>query len=521
MTNPATPERPDAGRIATTERPAPGGPPAHTHVRPAPGAHQGEAPAHRWWILVTACLAQLMVVLDATVVNIALPTAQADLGFSDDSRQWIVTGYALAFGALLLVGGRIGDLIGRKLAFLIGLVGFAGASALGGAASGLEMLVAARVGQGVFAALLAPAALSLLTTTFTDPHERGRAFATYGALSGAGGAIGLILGGALTEYTSWRWCLFINVPIAVVAVALGLMLLGRNRPDREVTIDLPGALLSVAGLVCLVYGHSKAETDGWSAGVTLGFIAAGVLLVAIFAVVETRVGDPLLPLSVLLDRNRGGAFVSLLLVGGGMFGVFLFLTYYLSVVQGFDPLPTGLAFLPMIAGIAVSSQFATRVVERVGAKLPIGIGFLVGAAGMWSLTLLDVDSSYAAHVVPSIAVLGLGLGFVLPPSISAATDGVDAHHAGVASAAVNTFQQIGGSIGTAILSASAASAAEDYLASHDASNPMTQIAAALESYQAAFWWSAGLLALGGLWALIVLRHGAITRDPDAPIVVAH
>ena len=491
------------------------------HVLP-PHRHREDdrGSAHPWLVLVTACLAQLMVVLDATVVNIALPTAQNALGFSDDDRQWIVTGYALAFGSLLLLGGRIGDLVGRKRAFMIGLVGFATASALGGAATSFGMLTAARVGQGVFAALLAPAALSLITTTFVDPHERGRAFAVYGALSGAGGAIGLILGGALTEYASWRWCLYINVPIAVIAIGLALRLLGRNRPDPEVTVDLPGSLLSVAGLVCVVYGLSRAETDGWTATATLGFIAAGVVLLGVFAVVESRVADPLLPLRVLADRNRGGAFLSLLLVGGGMFGVFLFLTYYLAVVKAYDPLPTGLAFLPMVAGIATTSQLSPRIVARIGVKVPIGLGFAVAALGMASLTRLDLASSYATGVVPSIVVLGLGLGLVLPSTMSAATDRIDLHHAGVASAAVNTFQQIGGSIGTAILSAAATRAADDYLAGHDPSAPTAGLHAALESYQAAFWWSAGLLALGAVVSTLLLRHGPLTRT-EGVAVVAH
>lgn len=475
----------------------------------------------RWWILIVACLAQLMVVLDATIVNIALPSAQADLDFSVDNRQWVVTAYALAFGSLLLVGGRLGDMIGRKQMFVVGMAGFAAASALGGAADSFELLVAARAGQGAFGALLAPAALSIVTTTFTDPHERGRAFAIYGAIAGGGGAIGLLLGGVLTEYLSWRWCLYVNVPIAVVTLVGAVLLLPRTRRDNEVTIDIPGAVLSIAGLVSLVYGLANAETEGWSSGSTYGFILAGVVLLAVFAFVETRVGDPLLPLSVLLDRNRGGSFLAVGVSGAGMFGVFLFVTFYLSTILGYEPLPTGLAFLPMVASIAAAAQLVPILVERVGAKIPVTIGFAVAAAGMLLLTQLEVDSTYVTGVMPGLIVIGLGLGFVMAPSMAGATDRVDSHHAGVASAAVNTFQQIGGSMGTAVLSAVAASAAEDYLVSKNPADPSVLAQAGLESYQTAFLISALIFAGGAVISAVVLRHGAIARDPNAGPVIGH
>jgi EmrB/QacA subfamily drug resistance transporter len=498
--------------------------PAADAVIPAPrGADRPvDHSSARWWILAVACLAQLMVVLDATIVNIALPTAQADIGFSNDNRQWIVTGYALAFGSLLLVGGRLGDLIGRKTTFLVGLVGFAGASAIGGTATSFELLVSARAGQGVFGALLAPAALSLLTTTFTNPHERGRAFAIFGALSGAGGAVGLILGGALTEYLSWRWCLYVNLPIAVVAIVGGYLLLPRQARDQDAHgLDIPGSVLSVFGLVSLVYGLGKAESDGWTSGVTLGFIGAGLILLALFTWVETRVAGPLLPLGVLLDRNRGGSYLSIGFVGAGMFGVFLFLTYYLSTVLGFKPLPTGLAFLPMIVGIVISAQIAPNIVERIGVKVPVTAGFVIAAAGMFWFTRLQVDSTYVVHVLPGLIVVGLGLGQVMAPAMSAATDRVDPEHAGVASAGVNTFQQIGGSIGTAVFSAIAASAASSYLAGKNAADPIVQAHAALDSYTSAFLWSGVVFAIGAVISVVLLRHGALVRDPDAPPTMAH
>ena len=477
----------------------------------------------RWLILGVVTLAQLVVVLDATIVNIALPTAQADIGFDNDARQWIVTAYALAFGSLLLVGGRLADLLGRRPLFLTGLVGFAVASAVGGAAESFGMLVTARAAQGVFGALLAPAALSLLTVTFAEGRERGRAFAIFGAVSGAGGAVGLILGGALTEYLSWRWCLYVNVPIAVAAVIGGLLVLPRREPRAASApgLDVPGSLLSVSGLVALVYGLGTAETDGWTSATTLGFIGLGVVLLIAFVLVERRVAHPLLPLRVVTDRTRGGAFVSIALVGAGMFGVFLFLTYFLSTVLGFEPLETGLAFLPMILALMVAAQVAPALVIKLGYKVPVTLGFLVGAAGMLVFVFLGVDSSYWGHVVPGLVITGLGIGLVMAPAFSAATLGVQAADAGVASAAVNTFQQIGGSIATAVLSALAAAAATDALVGVDPNDPAPLLEASVSSYTTVFAWSAGILAVGAVISSLLLRHGAVEPDPDAPVVIGH
>lgn len=483
---------------------------------------RGASGARRWLVLGVVSLAQLVVVLDATIVNIALPSAQQALGFSTDNRQWIITAYALAFGSLLLVGGRLSDLLGRKPMFITGLVGFAAASALGGAAESFELLVSARAAQGAFGALLAPAALSLLTVTFTEARERARAFAIFGAISGAGGAIGLILGGALTEYLSWRWCLYVNVPLAAIAVVGALLVLGKQaRPADQPRIDVPGALLSVSGLVALVYGLANAESEGWTSGLTLGFIALGMVLMAAFAWVETRVAHPLLPLRVLLDRTRGGAFVAVGLVGAGMFGVFLFLTFYLSTVLAYEPLETGVAFLPMIAGVMVAAQVAGPAATRIGVRIPVALGFATGAVGMLLFTRLGLESSYWTDVLPGLVIVGLGIGMVIAPSISAATAGIDPHDAGVASAVVNTFQQIGGSVATAVLSAVAASAATGYLDGRNAADPMVQALAGLESYTTAFWWAAGIFVLGAVVAGLLLPRGVIEVDPDAPPVLAH
>ncbi|MEU8349350.1 MFS transporter, partial [Streptomyces sp. NPDC048845] len=381
----------------------------------------------RWTALIFISLAQLMVVLDATIVNIALPSAQADLGISDGNRQWVITAYALAFGGLLLFGGRVADLWGRRRTFVVGLIGFAAASALGGAAVNTAVMLGARALQGVFGALLAPAALSLLAVMFTDARERAKAFGIYGAIAGGGGAVGLILGGVLTEYLNWRWTFFVNIPFAVVAAAGALVAIrepaGSRNPSR---LDVPGVLLATTGLVALVYAFTRAETDGWAAGGTVGlFVASGVLLLT-FLAVESRVRNPLLPLRVITDRNRGGVYLSLGLAIIGMFGLFLFLTYYLQVVKGYTPVATGLAFLPMVAGmITGSTQIGARLMTRVRPRLLMTPGFLVAALGMLVLTRIDTDTSYAAVVLPGLVLMGLGMGTAFMPAMSLATYGVE------------------------------------------------------------------------------------------------
>ncbi|MFJ8142791.1 MFS transporter [Streptomyces sp. NPDC096013] len=492
--------------------------PSTATVSPLPSPDP--SPRHRWWILAVIGVAQLMVVLDATIVNIALPSAQKDLGFSDGDRQWVVTAYALAFGSLLLLGGRIADLFGRKITFLVGLVGFAGMSALGGAAASFEMLVVARAGQGLFGALLAPAALSLLTTTFTDAKERARAFAVYGAIAGAGGAIGLLLGGVLTEYLDWRWTLYVNVAFATIAFVGGVLLLQRAVRDKSAKIDIPGAILVGSGLFCIVYGFSNAESHDWSSVQTWGFLVAGAALLAAFTRWQTKAAHPLLPLRVLLDRNRGASFISVLIIGAGMFGVFLFLTYYLQQSLGYTPVKTGLAFLPMIAGLMVASTLATTVlIPRIGPKPVIPLGMGIAAAGMIWLTGLDLNSTYAAHIMPPLIIAGIGMGLIMAPAMSLATDGVATEDAGVASAAVNTMQQVGGSIGTALLNTLFSSAVTNYIDGKNPKDPMVMAQASLEGYSTAYWWSAVFFAAGLIITVLLYRRGAPVHNPDAAPVV--
>jgi len=459
---------------------------------------------HRWLILVIVAIAQLMVVLDATVVNIALPSAQRALGFPNSDRQWVVTAYALAFGSLLLLGGRLGDMFSRKWVFITGMIGFAGASAIGGAATSIGMLITARTLQGAFGAVLAPSALGTLVSTFRHPQERGKAFGVFGSVAAGGGAVGLILGGVLTEYLSWRWTLYVNLFFAAVAVAGALTYIPTRRPDVRPRMDIPGTLLASAGLFCIVFGFSHAETAGWTAPLTIGSLAAGVALLGAFAFAEAHVQHPLLPLRIIADRTRGGAYVSVGVAAIAIFGVFLFLTYYLQTVKGYSPVGAGLAFLPMIACILISSNTSSIVLlPRLGPRTLISAGMLLGAGAMALLTQLTVTSSYLGGVLPTLLILGVGFGFIISPAINTATAGVPRQDSGVAAALVNTMQQVGGSIGTAALSTIALMATASYLASHR-TGALAPAIAATHGYTVAFAVSASLFGLGFVLAVFLL-----------------
>ncbi len=470
------------------------------------------APAtHRWWALAAIGLAQLMVVLDATIVNIALPSAQRALGFDDAGRQWIVTAYSLAFGSLLLFGGRLADLFGRRATFIVGTVGFALASAVGGAATGFPMLVAARAVQGGFGALLAPAALSLLTTTFTDTRERARAFGIYGAIAGSGAAIGLILGGLLTEYLDWRWTLYVNDIIAVLALGGALAFLRRAEPARRPRLDVPGVLLVSGGLFGVVYGFASADTHGWRDRLTWLCLAIGGILLLTFFRWQARARNPLLPPRVLTDRDRGAALATILISSAGMFGVFLFLTYYLQATLGYSPVRNGLAFLPMVGALMVLAQLSTNLlVPRLGPKVVVPAGMVLAALGMVWLTRLGAHSTYPAHVLPPLLFMGAGLGLAMPAAISQATLGVRAADQGVASATVNATQQVGGSISVALLNTLASSAAAHFARRH----PADRLGAALHSYATVYWWSAGFFAAAAVITVLLF-----TRRP-APVPTA-
>jgi EmrB/QacA subfamily drug resistance transporter len=471
----------------------------------------------RWLILGVIAVAQLMVVLDITIVNIALPSAQDDLGFSDDARQWIITAYALAFGSLLLLGGRLGDLFGRKWTFIGGLLGFAAASAVGGLSGSFAVLVAARATQGVFAAVLAPSALGLLSTTFTDPGERGAAFGIFGAIAAGGSAAGLILGGVLTEWLSWRWCLFVNLLFAIpTALAASRLLINVSQANRP-RLDLPGVATASLGLLALVYGFSNSERQSWGSPLTIVALAAGVSLLAAFVAVESRAAHPLLPLRVIADRTRGGSYAALGLSAVSLFGASLFLTFYLQQTKGYSPIRTGLAFLPLTGAILITAVSVNVIfLRRVGPRPLLTLGMLLAAAAMAWLAQLTPDSSYAGHLLPALLVLGVGLGNIFAPAIASATYGVDPQDTGVASAMVNTMQQVGGSIGTAVLSSIAAGAT--------AASTLPAPQATVHGYTVAFWVAAGILAAGGIVVGSIMRSihvaGAQPSEPGAEPLTA-
>jgi EmrB/QacA subfamily drug resistance transporter len=494
-----------------------------------PGAGSQPDP-RRWLILVVIAAAQLMVVLDATVMNIALPSAQRDLGFSNVDRQWIVTAYSLSFGSLLLFCGRLADLVGRKVMFIIGLAGFACASAVGGASVNFAMLVTARACQGVFGAILAPAALSLLATTFTDAKERGKAFGIYGSVAAGGGAVGLLLGGALTSYLSWRWCLYINLLFAGAAIVGGLSLLHRQAKTPGARLDVPGVIMVSAGVFCLVYGFSNAATHNWSTPSTWSYLLIGVVLLTAFALWQGRARHPLLPPRVVLDRNRGAAYLGILIVGAGMFGIFLFLTYYLQTTLSYSPVITGVAFLPMIAAVATSSNVSNiALMPRIGPRPIIASGLFLAAAGMAWTTRIGLHSGYATDILGPLIVTGLGLGLMFSTAFNVGTFGVAPQDTGVASASVNTGQQLGGSIGTALLNTIATSAAASYVAANSSGvhTAAVKAMAQVHGYTVAFWWVAGIFLVGAVLCGGLMRSGPLqgkalpsttrgTEDKDEP-----
>lgn len=465
---------------------------------PAPNA-----PTRRWWILATVSLTQLLVVLDGTIVNVALPSAQADLGLSDTSRQWVITAYALAFGALLLLGGRIADFWGRRRTFVLGLVLFGAGSAWGGLAHSASELLIARGAQGVAAALMAPAALAIMTMTFPTGRERNTAFAIFGSVAGAGSAVGLLLGGVLTEYLSWRWCLLVNVPFVVLGVVGALTLLTESRAEGDRRYDVLGAVTVTAGLGSLVYGLTLAE-ESWTSVGTLGLLALGVLLLALFVVVEARSSHPLLPLRVVRNRARAAAFSLQALTGAVMIGAMLYLTFHLQIVLGLSPLFAGLATLPITAGIMITVPFATRLLNQIGPRRQLIFGPLIAAAGIGYLSFITVDGGYWAHVFPGVLVMGVGMGFTFVPLQNLSLLGVAPHDAGAAAATANASNQIGGSIGLAVVTAL-------YVAVVDGAGDPSSPAAAVDGYSAVFLLAAGLLVGAAFLAAALIGKDAM-RD---------
>ena len=454
-------------------------------------------------------------------MNIAIPSAKIDLGISDANQQWIITAYTLAFGSLLLLGGRIGDFMGRKRIFIIGLLGFAGASALGGLATNQELLFASRALQGVFGALLAPAALAIISVTFTVPKERAKAFGVFGAISGGGAAIGLIVGGVLTEYTSWRWCLGVNTPIAILAAVLAAKYVHESKAGGDHTYDIPGVVTATAGLFALTYGFNEAAREGWSDSITLTFFAVAVVLLIAFVVIESKVKNPLMPLRVLTERNRGGSYLGSLIVGAGLFSMFLFLGLYLQVILGYTPLRSGFAFLPFSVGIIIFAGVASQLLPKVGPKPLMVPGLVFAGIGLLMLTRITPETGYATHVLPSLLIMSSGMALVFIPLTSTSLHGVSGRDTGVASAMVNTSQQIGGSLGVALLNTIAATAATSYAAANTELGKMVQPFAVTHGFTVAFKVSAALLFAGALVLFFFINVGKDSLVETEGAAVGH
>ncbi len=462
----------------------------------------------RWWVLAVMGLAQLMIVVDTTIVNIALPAAQRDLGFSDSAREWVITAYALAFGSLLLIGGRVADRIGRRTALLAGLVIFGAGSALGGVAPDFALLVIARVFQGVGGALLAPAVLAVVTVTFVDAGERARAFSVFGAIGGIGGALGLVLGGVLTEHATWRLTLLVNLAIAAVALFGTLAVVERDAPSDRRPLDVVGTSLVTAGLFGLVFGVSRAETEGWGAPAAWLPLAVSAVLLAAFTVWQTRARNPLLPLRILLDRDRGASLFALLIANAGVFAVFLFLTYYLQSTLDYTPVRAGLAFMPLIAGTLVGAGLGLNVLAGfISPRFIVPGGLLIAATGMAWLTHLGLGTGYWPGISTPLLVLGLGLGLIFPLAINLSTARLHDSDNGVAGAVVNTTQQVGGAVGIALLSTLAASSATAFIGSHGGDRSSVVAHATLHSYAVAYWIAAGLYVAGAVVVAALYRPG--------------
>ncbi|TFV76628.1 DHA2 family efflux MFS transporter permease subunit [Blastococcus sp. CT_GayMR20] len=490
----------------------------------------------RWLALAVIAVTVLLVILDATIVNIALPAVSADLGIDAASQQWIVTAYTLTFGGLLLLGGRIADFWGRKRTYLVGAGGFAVASALGGLAQNEAMLFAARALQGAFGALLAPASLALLTVLFTDTRERAKAFAVYGAIAGGGSAVGLLLGGVLTEYADWRWCFWVNLPVAIFAILAAIPIVPESKAPGDTSYDIPGAVLITLGLASVVYGFTRVAMEaqenaqpggsgesGWTEPLALLFIGGGLLLVAAFVVLELRTRNPLLPMRIVLDRNRGGAYLTSTFVGAGLIGAFFFLSLYFQQVLGYKPVEAGFASLPTTLGVLISAGLASALVPKVGPRPVMVVGGLLAAGGLFLMSFLDIDTGFWELAFPGQLLLGLGLGFTFVPLSNLALVGAGVHDAGAASAMLNATQQVGASIGTALLATLSVGAITDYFtdAAMSGRDPATDSLVGLEAqvagYTTAFTWAAALLVVGALVSAVLIKATKEDLPTDAVV----
>jgi EmrB/QacA subfamily drug resistance transporter len=474
----------------------------------------------RWLALVVVCIAQFMVVLDGTVVNVALPSIQEDLDFSASSLQWVVNAYTLAFGGFLLLGGRAADFLGRRRLFVAGVVVFTGASLLNGLATSSEWLIVARALQGLGGAMVSPAALSIVTTTFREGAERAKALAVWAAIAVGGAAVGLLAGGILTEYLSWEWIFFINVPIGIAAILLAFRFVPESKAPGTHGVDIAGAISVTAGLTLLVYAIVKTQDYGWLSVETIGMGIAAVALLVAFVLIEKRSKAPLVRLGIFRIRSLTGANLAMLAVTGGMFAVFYFASIYLQQTLGFTPVQTGLAFLPLTAGIIAFSGVAQQIVGKVGVREVAMVGMGVAAIGLLLLSRAPVDGTYVADVLPGLLVMSAGLGLTFVPMTLIATTGVTDEDAGLASGIFNSSQQIGGALGLAILSTVAATQTSNALENAGPQPDAAQQASALvDGFQSAFAIGAGLMLLGVVIAALLIRRRDVAVVAEAPSVV--
>jgi EmrB/QacA subfamily drug resistance transporter len=475
-------------------------------------------PTNRWLVLVIACLAQFMVVLDATIVNVALPSIQRGLHFSPSNLPWVINAYTLVFGGFLLLGGRAADLLGRKRLFMAGIALFSLASLLNGLATSSTILIAGRGLQGLGAAMLSPAALSIVTTTFTETGERTRALGVWSAIAAGGGAVGLLLGGVLTDLASWQWIFFVNVPVGIAALAATIRLVPESRADvAHRTFDVRGAVTVTSGLVVLVFAIIKSQAYGWGSPKTLGLMFGGLALLALFAVFERRSNAPLVRLSIFRVRTLAVADIVLLLVASGLFGMFFFVSLYVQEVLGYSPLRAGLAFLPVTAGIAIGAGIAQQLIRRVGVRGVGVVGITIATAGLAVLTQLPVHGSYLGNLMSGLFPMSIGMGLAFVPLTLLATGGVERNDAGLASGLFNTAQQVGGSLGLAILATLASSQTASLLQGHVSS--AAAVAARVSGYHVAFGAAAAMLGAGGLILALALRPRDV-RSLDTELVPA-
>jgi EmrB/QacA subfamily drug resistance transporter len=480
--------------------------------------------SNRWLVLVLVCLAQFMVILDATITNVALPSIQRDLQFSATDLQWVVNSYTLLFGGFLLLGGRAADILGRKRIFIAGVILFSVASLLNGLATNAGQLVAFRGLQGLGGALVSPAALSIITTTFAEGEERTKALGVWSAIAAGGGAFGLLLGGLLTDLLTWEWIFFVNVPIGIATAVLALRYVPESRAAAEHRdVDLPGAITVTAGLIVLVYAIVKAEDFGWGSGRTLGLAAVALALLAAFVVIETRTRAPLIRLSIFRARALASANVVLLLVIGGLFAFFFFSTLYVQRILGYSPLEAGLAFLPVTVGIALGAGIAQQLVKRLGVRGTAALGMLIAAVGLYLFSTVTSDGSYVSDVLPAIIPQSIGMGLFFVPITLLATTNVAHEDAGLASGLFNTSQQVGGALGLAVLSTLAADKSANVLADLGGRPSAAQATEALlDGFQVAFTAAAILVAFGAVLLMLLVRRRDVEGiDPEtAPVPAA-